>query len=211
MNRQISRIALFALIMLASLIVATTYWQTWASAGLADRQDNAIQRVAQFEIKRGRILTADATVVASNVQIRRGGKTLYFRRYPAKGLAAQVVGYSTQGRSRAGLERAENSYLTSSNKDLGTYLDKIGISFAGGTITGNDVVLTIKTRAQRIAESLLAGKCGAAVVLNPKTGAVYAMASAPTYDPNQIETKNGYAKILTSKTAACAGASPLFN
>ena len=55
MNRQISRLALVALVLLASLIVATTYWQTWAPAGLAARQDNAIQRVAQFKIKRGLI------------------------------------------------------------------------------------------------------------------------------------------------------------
>jgi peptidoglycan glycosyltransferase len=211
MNRQISKIALFALIMLAALIVATTYWQTWASAGLADRQDNAIQRVAQFEIKRGRILTADGTVVASNVQVKRGGKTLYFRRYPAQGLAAQVVGYSTQERSRAGLEREENAYLTASNANLGTVVDRLTDKLKGSTIVGNDVILTIRTKAQRVAESLLRGKCGAAVLLNPKTGAVLAMASSPTYDPNLIEKPNGYARILNSRTSACSGASPLFN
>ena len=59
MNRQISAVALATLVMLAVLIVATTYWQTWASAGLAARQDNAIQRVAQFQIRRGLIYAAD--------------------------------------------------------------------------------------------------------------------------------------------------------
>jgi hypothetical protein len=39
-------------VLIGALIVATTYWQTWAAASLADRQDNAIQRVAQFTIKR---------------------------------------------------------------------------------------------------------------------------------------------------------------
>ena len=39
MNRQISRVAIFTLVMLAALVVATTYWQTWASGGLALRQD----------------------------------------------------------------------------------------------------------------------------------------------------------------------------
>jgi peptidoglycan glycosyltransferase len=211
MNRQISRIALFSLLMLAALIVATTYWQTWASAGLADRQDNAIQRVAQFKIKRGRIYTSDGTLVASNVVVRRGGQTLYFRRYPTHGLAAQVVGYSTQGRSRAGLEREENTYLTASNANLGTVVDKLTNRLKGRTIVGNDVILTINTKVQRVAESLLRGKCGAAVVLNPKTGAVLAMASSPSYDPNLIEKPNGYQRILNSRTAACRGASPLFN
>jgi hypothetical protein len=40
----------------------------WASAGLAARQDNAIQRVAQFRIKRGLIYASDGkTVLAKNV------------------------------------------------------------------------------------------------------------------------------------------------
>ena len=103
MNRQISQVALVALVLLASLIVATTYWQTWASAGLAARQDNEIQRVAQFSIDRGLIYASNGkTVLAANVRKKIGGQTLYFRTYPTNGLASQVVGYSTQSRSRAG-------------------------------------------------------------------------------------------------------------
>jgi penicillin-binding protein A len=212
MNRQISRIALFALIMLTALIVATTYWQTWASAGLADRQDNAIQRVAQFKIRRGLIYAADGkTVLAGNVRRKVGGQTLFFRTYPAHGFAAHVVGYSTQERSRAGLEREENAYLTASNANLGTVLDKLTDRLKGGTIVGNNLTLTLVPGAQRLAESLLRGKCGAAVVLNPRTGGVYVMASAPTYDPNLIERPNGYARVLNSKPPCRGSPSPLFD
>ena len=66
MNRQITKLALLGIALLTALIVATTYWQTWASAGLADRQDNEIQRVAQFSIKRGLIRASDGTILASN-------------------------------------------------------------------------------------------------------------------------------------------------
>ena len=59
MNKQVSQIGVAALVLLAALIVGTTYWQTWANAGLADRQDNAIRLVAQFSIKRGKIYAAD--------------------------------------------------------------------------------------------------------------------------------------------------------
>ena len=55
MNKQITRLAVAGVGLIVALIVATTYWQTWAAAGLADRQDNAIQRVAQFTIERGEI------------------------------------------------------------------------------------------------------------------------------------------------------------
>ena len=211
MNKQISRVALLALVLLASLIVATTYWQTWASGGLAARQDNEIQRVAQFEIKRGLIYASDGkTVLAANVRRKKGGQTLYFRTYPTHGFASQVIGYSTQSRSRAGIEREENSYLTGSDKNVSTILNTLGDQLRGATITGNNLVLTLNVKAQRIAQSLLAGKCGAAVAINPKTGAVLAMASAPTYDPNLIEKPSGYAKIQATQ-APCSPAAPLLN
>ncbi len=211
MNRQISRLALASLVMLGALIVATTYWQTWASGGLAARQDNAIQRVAQFQVERGLIYAANGkTVLAANVKKKVGGQTLYLRTYPTHGFAAQVIGYSTQSRSRAGLEREENAYLTASNKNLGTLFDKLGDKLKGSTVQGNDLVLNLKPKAQRTAQRLLAGRCGAAVVLNPKTGAVYVMASSPKFDPNLIEEPDGYAKIQATR-APCSPSAPLLN
>ncbi len=195
MNAQISKISLVALLLLAALIGATTYWQAWAAPGLAAKQDNAIERVAQFRIKRGLILAANGnTVLATNVRRKRGGDTLYFRRYPTHGLASQTIGYSTQGRSRAGLERSENAYLTASNANLGTIFDKLTANLKGATIKGNNLVLNLRVKPQKIAETALQGKCGAAVVLNPQTGQVYVMASAPGYDPNKIESSKGYAQ-----------------
>ena len=199
MNRQISRVALLSLLLLSTLIVATTYWQVWAAPGLAARQDNAIQRVAQFRIKRGLIYASDGkTVLAKNVAKKEGGQTLFFRTYPTNGFAAQTLGYSTQARSRAGIERQENAYLTASNANLGTIWDKFSERLKGTTITGNNLILNLRVNAQRIAESALRGKCGAAFVLNPKTGAVYVSASSPSYNPNKIESPNGYASIIHS-------------
>ncbi len=207
MNQQISRIAIVSLLLLTSLIAATTYWQVWAAPGLSARQDNAIQRVAQFQIRRGLIYASDGkTVLAKNIAKKSGSSTLFFRTYPTKGFASQTVGYSTQGRARAGLERSQNAYLTAANANLGTIWDKISDKLKGTTVRGNNLVLHLKVGAQKLAESLLAGKCGAAVVLNPKTGAVYVMASSPTYNPNRIESASGYANIIHAP-AACPGSS----
>ena len=212
MNKQISRIALVGLLLLAALIVATTYWQTWAPASLRAKQDNAIQRVAQFRIDRGKIYASDGkTVLATNVRRRAGGQTLYFRTYPTRGLASQVVGYSTQGRSRAGIERQENAYLTAGNANVGTIIQKLTDNLKGATIRGNNLVLNIHVGAQKIAETALRGKCGAAVVLNPKTGEVYVMASSPGYNPNRIESPNGFAGILHSPNACPGSSSALLN
>jgi penicillin-binding protein A len=211
-NRQISRIAILGLLLLTALIVATTYWQTWAPASLRAKQDNAIQRVAQFRIDRGKIYASDGkTVLASNVRRRGGGQTLYFRTYPTRGLASQVVGYSTQGRSRAGIEREMNAYLTAGNANVGTIIEKLTDNLKGATIRGNNLVLNLRVNAQKIAETALRGKCGAAVVLNPKTGQVYVMASSPGYDPNKIESPHGFASILHSPAACPGSGAPLLN
>jgi penicillin-binding protein A len=188
MNTQVSRLSLAALALIVALIVATTYWQTWASAGLADRQDNAIQRVAQFTIKRGRIYAAGKRpLLAGNVRRRVKGQTLYFRRYPTRGLFAHIVGYSTQVRSRAGLERSLNDYLTAANTNLNTVVKTALDKLRGQTVTGNDVILTLNARAQNVALHALAGRCGAAVALEPRTGRVLVAATSPTYDPNLVE------------------------
>jgi peptidoglycan glycosyltransferase len=212
MNNQISKIAIFALLLLAALVAATTYWQAWAAPSLAAKEDNSIQRVAQFEIKRGLIYASDGkTILAQNVKKKVGDQTLYFRHYPTGPLASDVVGYSTQGRSRAGLERSQNAYLTASNANLATIWSKLGETLKGETIKGNNLVLNIRTGAQRIAQEALKGNCGAAVLLNPKTGAVYAMASSPSYDPNLIESDKGYSSILKSPSACPGSSSALYN
>jgi peptidoglycan glycosyltransferase len=207
-NKQILRLSVAALVLMSSLIVATTYWQTWASGGLADRQDNSIQRVAQFKIKRGLILASDGKTVLAGVRAKKvGDNTLWYRTYPTHGLAAHVVGYSTIGRSRVGIERSENDYLTASNGNLTTAFDNTIDKLKGVTVKGNNVVLTINVKAQKVAESLLRGECGAAVAFDPKTGAVLAMASSPGYDPSLIE--QNYARAQKAPGYKCGA--PLVN
>jgi peptidoglycan glycosyltransferase len=207
-NRQITRLALVGVALVAALIVGTTYWQTWATAGLASRQDNEIQRVAQFSIKRGLIRAADGTILASNRIHKAGGQTLYFRHYPQGSLFAHVVGYSTQSRARSGIESSENDVLTGANANLGTILRTTLDRIRGATIKGNNVWLTLHPGAQRVAMQHLAGKCGSVVALDPRTGKVLVMASRPTYDPNLVE--KDFARINNIR-AACRPAAPLLN
>ena len=210
MNRQITRLAVSTVALLGALIVATTYWQTWAQAGLADRQDNAIQRVAQFTIERGLFEGRDGRpLYATNVERRVKGKTLFFRRYPTRGLAPHVIGYSTQVRSRAGLERSLNDYLTGSNGNLGTLLETSLDRLRGTTVQGNDVRVTLIPRAQRVAQNALGRRCGAVVALEPETGRVLVMVSSPTYDPNLIE--NSFARASRAPLAECKPGDPLLN
>jgi peptidoglycan glycosyltransferase len=148
-------------------------------------------------------------VLASNVRKRVGGQTLYFRRYPRGRLTAHIVGYSTQARSQTGLEQSMNDYLVGANANLSTVVDTTIDRLRGATITGNDLVLTIDARAQRVALEQLAGKCGSAVALDPRTGRVIAMASSPTFDPNLVETN--FRQIERARGACPPPSGPLLN
>ena len=206
MNRQLTRVAWVAMGLIIALILGTTYWQTWANAGLADRQDNDIRLVAQFTIKRGKIFAAGGTPLAVNVSKKIGGQTLYFRRYPSGPLFSDVVGYSTQTRNRTGLEQSYNDYLTGSNANLDTVFRSTIDKLKGSTVTGNDVVLTLRPNLQALARRLLQGKCGAVVALEPTTGRVLSMVTNPTYNPNLIEKRFRQA---TRSNAPCGA--PLLN
>ena len=209
MNGAISRLAVFALALIGALILATTYWQAWAAPGLADRRENAIQRVAQFTIERGKIYAGDGkTLFATNKARKVNGQTLYFRRYPTGGLAAHVVGYSTQVRSRAGLEQSMNDFLTGSNANLTTVVDTGVDKLLGRHVVGNDVVTTLDVRAQRVAVRALGSNCGSVVAIDPTTGRVLVMANHPTYDPNLVEGR--FRQILRAQ-ANCTVPAPLLN
>ena len=207
MNHQIRRLAVASLVLVISLIVGTTYWQAWAAPSLSDRRDNAIKVVAQFTIKRGGIFAADGSVLARNRPRRVNGKTFYFRFYPGRERFAHAVGYSTQARSRSGIEQSRNDYLTGANANLATLLDTTLDRLRGATIEGNDVILTLRPVAQKVAMQALGGQCGAAVALEPKTGKVLVMASSPSYDPNLVERH--FAQI--QRGAGPCGIAPLLN
>jgi penicillin-binding protein A len=208
-NPQIVRLTYVALLLVGALVVMTTYWQTWAAAGLADRQDNAIRRVAEFSVDRGLIFSWQPRKrLAKNVERQVDNRTLFFRRYPQGELAAHLVGYSTVGRSRTGLERSLNDYLTAANRNLSTLVSKALDDFRGTAVEGNDVVTTLDLEAQQVAMDELAGKCGAVVALDPRTGKVRVMASSPSFDPNLVE--NDFARIGRID-ADCRPAAPLLN
>lgn len=211
MNNQLTRLALVSVILLASLIVATTYWQAWAAGSLSARQDNAIELVAQFEVSRGLIVASDGkTVIATNRKVKRGGQTFFFRRYPLGGFAAQTIGYSTSALSQTGLEESLNDYLTGATTNLSNAIQRTLDRLGGGTVYGDTVQLTLDAGAQELAQKLLGDRCGAVVAMNPRTGAILTMASSPTFDDNLMEKPGGYAKVLKT-TGTCGGSSALLN
>jgi peptidoglycan glycosyltransferase len=209
-NTQLRHLAVVATVLIAALIVATTYWQSWAGGELANRQGNAVQLVAQLQVDRGTIYAANGMRLAWSVPHHTNGLTTYARKYTTRGAFAQVLGYSTAEQTQTGLEQYLNDFLTGSSTTLTNTLSEELNRLGGKAVHGNDVTLTLRPVAQQLAEQLLAGRCGAVVAMNPKTGAIYVMASSPTYNPNLILQPGGFAKIGRI-TGACGTHSALQN
>jgi penicillin-binding protein A len=103
-----------------------------------------------------------------------------------------------------------NDYLTGANTSLTSAFQTELARLGGATVHGDKLVLTLRAAAQEVAQQQLGDRCGAVVAMSPRTGAVYVMASSPTYDPNLIDKPGGYAKVLKIR-GACGGASALLN
>jgi peptidoglycan glycosyltransferase len=208
-NKQLLHVSVAALVLLAALIVSTTYWQTWAVGDLADKQDNSIQLVSRLTVDRGKIL-AGGRVLASNRSHRKHGLTIFTRRYPSGTLAPQVLGYATEAGTTTGLEQSLDDYLTGANTNLTNTFKEELRKLGGQTVHGDNVILTLRPAVQELALQQLAGRCGAVVALDAKTGAVLAMASSPTYNANLIEQPKGFGKVLKIK-GSCGDSSALVN
>ena len=208
MNREIRRLFFVICGLLVALIGMVTYW-LWRAPDLEARQGNPALVVRQVTIDRGLVLAADgSTVLARNRQRTVQGRTWFERRYPQAGLTAHAVGYSTLARSRTGLERSFNDFLTGSNGNLTTVIDRISSKFEGDVQRGNHLVLTIDAQAQRAALDALDGRCGSIVALEPASGRVLVLASSPTFDPNLAEERFDE---IESIRAPCTPAAPLLD
>ncbi|MBI1377543.1 MAG: hypothetical protein GC157_08695 [Frankiales bacterium] len=121
------------------------------------------------------------------------------RVYPAGSVAANVVGYvRADGDGGSGLEYGFNSELAGTpgsevyqSSPLGTEIPTAGSS---GTpaVPGTGIQLTIDRDLQWVAQSSLASAVrsaradsGSVVVMDPRTGQIYALATVPTFDPNK--------------------------
>lgn len=180
-NRLTRTVFLFTALF-AVLIGNITYIQVIKASEYQDMpSNNHTINKARF-IKRGSIITADGLTLAESIQQADG---TYARSYPNGNLAAHVVGYYSQQYGTMGIENTQNDTLTGS-KDYSSWQNALN-SLAGISEPGNSVQLTIDSRIQRAAEQALAGRVGAIVALDPRSGAVLAWANAPTFDNTNIQ------------------------
>ena len=183
---------LYGLVVLlfALLIAFTSRWTVFEASSLRQNALNRRSLLQQERIERGRILAAGGTVLARSVRAREG---TYQRTYPTGPLFAQTIGYSYTDLGQSGLERYRNPALSgeTSASNLQAILDQL----QGKRRQGDEVLTTLDPAAQRTAVAALGEHRGAVVALDPQTGAVEAMASTPSFDPNLLRSSSAYERL----------------
>lgn len=183
MNRPVRRVALAVMVMVIALLANITYVQVVVAGQYRDDPRNQRSQIDEYSRQRGQI-TAGGQVLAQSVDT--GGRLRFGRQYPEGPTFAPVTGFLSTVYGKGALERSADEVLAGTDDRL--FVRRLSDLITGRDPAGGNVVTTIDPDVQRVAYDGLQsrGYTGAVVALEPQTGAVLAMASTPSYDPNRL-------------------------
>ena len=188
---RLTRVVIVFAVLFVLLAVQEIRVQILQRASIDERPGNP-RRSLDLEF-RGELLDSRGLPLAQSKGFRRV--------YPAATALAQVVGYASPVYGESGLESALDSILAPQSALAGSSgASFLGRSAAGAATHGGSVVLTLRTDIAKAADAALPPDMrGAAVVLDPRTGAILAAVNRPTFDPNELAARW---KTLRSNAAA---------
>jgi penicillin-binding protein A len=187
MNRQIRLLGIGILVLFVALFVQLNYTQLVRAKALDANPLNSNAVVKEYTARRGDIVSADGVTLATSVPTNDQLK--YLRKYPTAGLFAQITGYFSFIYGSDGAERTYDKVLTGSKSPF-----KLPTSLSGlrNLLTNRNqsqsITLTTLDKLQTVARDQLNGRTGSVVALDPRNGAILAMYSNPTFDPNAISS-----------------------
>jgi penicillin-binding protein A len=215
MNRALIRVSLACLAMFVLLLINVNYVQAFESTSLASKPSNVRVFDEQFQYQRGPIIAygdSTNTKIAESLPVKGTNPTTYRRHYPYGAEYAPITGYDTIY-SATGIEQAEDKYLNGTAAGLEVH-NLISL-FTGKPRTGASVYLTISPRAQQAAWNALLAQVprrpAGVVAINPRTGAILALASYPSFNPNVLTTFNGKKLIRADNRLLRSKSQPLLN
>jgi peptidoglycan glycosyltransferase len=192
MNQPISRLFLVSLVMFGALLVSSSWWTVYRADSLNNDHPDENHRslFRSLKVRRGLIRAADGSVIARSIKDAEG---VYHRTYPQGSVFGHPIGYSFVGINQTELEASRDDDLMGVKNGLETTFDQL----LGRKPRGNDVRTFLDPAAQRLAldEIQALGRAGAAVALDPRTGAVQVMASTPGYDPNSLRRPGVFSRL----------------
>ncbi len=213
MNAPLRRVGVVVIVLFALLFANLNWVQAYKADAYRTNEHNARVQLTEYQRQRGTIvLVGGQTIVAQSVATTDSLK--YLRKYPLGAPFAQVVGYKTIGGGSTGIERAENDFLSGNAASL--FTNRIKDMLTGNKTAGGNVVLTLSKNVQETAYNDILNnqkgvKNAAAVAIDPSTGAILALASTPSYDPNPLVSHDGDAAQSAYDKLNNDPAQPLLN
>lgn len=184
MNHPIRRVAMASMVIFAALLLNISASYLIRTESLNNRPENRRATDARFAQDRGPIMVGNAPIAKSEPVKDR---FKFQRSYPSGKLYAPVTGFHsyTYG-TPVGLEHSYAEQLI--GVDDSQFLDRLVNLLTGATPRGATIETTLNAKAQRAAWDGLNGRKGAVVAIDTKTGAIRALVTSPSYDPNRLAT-----------------------
>jgi len=183
MNKETKRIILVLIgfcLLFISLIAYISYFQIFKAEAVKNNSYNKRLWINEEATLRGSIMDRNDKILVYSEK-----KDNVYKRYYTYGrLYSHIIGYSYREYGKAGLELHYNNTLLDISENMAINEIK---SIVSPNSEGNNIVLTIDHELQKTARSLLKGKKGSIIAMNPETGHIYAMVSLPDFDASNLQ------------------------
>jgi peptidoglycan glycosyltransferase len=206
MNKELKRVSTAILMMFVALLVSTTTITVLQVDNLRADGRNVRTLYDSYSAERGPILVAGQPIAESSPV---DDQYKFQRVYTNPELYAAITGYFTLNQGTTGVEGSLNDYLSGTANDQ--FLAQVNAILTGQTPKGAAVELTIDPVVQQAAWDALGSNTGAVVAIDPKTGAILAMVSKPSYDPNRLASHDTTAVIGAYDELLADPTDPLIN
>jgi peptidoglycan glycosyltransferase len=215
MNGPLRRVGVVVLVLFGLLFTNLSYQQWYKADRYRTDPRNPRVLLDEYSRPRGTITLANGEVVAQSKETADRYK--YQRAYPFGEEYSQVVGYKPVNPllvTPTGIERLQDDFLSgTADSQAG---DRLLGMFTGKRAQGGNVLLTLSKAAQDAAyQELKSNKNGAAkgavVAIDPKTGALRAEISIPSFDPGQLASHSEKTSKDAFKTLNTDQSQPLAN
>jgi len=186
-NTQIRRLGIALIACYIALFVMLNWIQFVHKDQLDNNANNTIGVKQDFNKPRGTITSADGALLAQSVAQPSGSEFSYQRTYPEADLFAQMSGFYSFRLGASGLEKTYNDELAGQTigQQVSGFADLLNPRPQVGNLT-----ITVRKDLQQVAKTALGDREGSVVAIDPKTGALLAFWSFPSYDPNAISSND---------------------
>jgi peptidoglycan glycosyltransferase len=164
----------------AIVILSLVYWSFIQSTKILSRDDNPRLVESELKVRRGRILDTNGVILAETI----GGINDLKRSYLSHGLSP-LIGYYSFRHGTSGIEASFDGILRGVNGDF--WKDYWQFSMLHEDQVGRNVKLSLDANWQLTANTLLGNNTGGVLLLSLPDNAIRALASQPSYDPNDLD------------------------